>query len=246
MVGERVTYGRYVALGDSTTEGLDDPYPGGGYRGWADRLAERLAAVNPELRYANLAIRGRKLPRIRAEQLEPAVALEPDLTSVLGGVNDILRRRVDLDRIAADLESMVATLRAAGATVLVVTYPDLTQTISLAAGRVRTRVAGFNGRVRAIGVRQGAVVVDLERDDIRHPSLWSTDRLHASSLGHERIAAVAAAAGRLLGRRPRRQATRAQPVRGRDPLGGCRARGGGGVESPSVARRVLTTSPPPS
>jgi len=36
---------RYVALGDSTTEGLEDPDGRGGYRGWADRLAERVASV---------------------------------------------------------------------------------------------------------------------------------------------------------------------------------------------------------
>lgn len=183
-----------MALGDSTTEGLDDPYPdGSGYRGWADRLAEQLTALNPGLHYANLAIRGRKLPQIRAEQLEPALALEPDLASVLGGVNDILRRQVDLAAIADDVEAVVAALRGQGATVLMVTYPDLTQTISLAASRVRARVGDFNGRVRAIAERQGALLVDLERDDIRHPTLWSTDRLHASALGHERIAAVAAA-----------------------------------------------------
>jgi lysophospholipase L1-like esterase len=191
--GEAVFH-RYVALGDSTTEGLDDPAPDGGYRGWADRLAERLATANPELQYANLAIRGRKLGQIRAEQLEPALALEPDLASVLGGVNDVLRRHVDLAAIAADLDDMVSALRARGATVLMVSYPDLTQTISLAAGRVRTRVGELNGRIRSIAARRGAVLVDLERDDIRHPHMWSTDRLHASPLGHERIAAVAAAA----------------------------------------------------
>ena len=47
---------RYVAIGDSTTEGLEDPYPdGSGYRGWADRLAERMAQASPGLLYANLA-----------------------------------------------------------------------------------------------------------------------------------------------------------------------------------------------
>ena len=85
-----------------------DVHPNGaGFRGWADRLAEQLAAVNPDLLYANLAIRGRKLPQIRAEQLEPALKLEPDLASVLGGVNDILRREVDLESRADDLETIV-------------------------------------------------------------------------------------------------------------------------------------------
>ena len=104
-------FSRYVALGDSTTEGLDDPYPDGTYRGWADRLAERLAVDNPDFGYANLAIRGRKVPQIRAEQLEPALALKPDLASVIGGLNDILRRNVDLDLVCGDLEAMIEALR---------------------------------------------------------------------------------------------------------------------------------------
>ena len=186
---------RYVALGDSTTEGLDDPYPdGSGFRGWADRLAERLSESSPRLGYANLAIRGRKLVQIRAEQLDPALALGPDLASVLGGVNDILRRGVDIDARAADLEAIVAALRERSAVVIVFTYPDLSQTISLAGGRIGVRIRALNRRVREIAERHGAVLADLERDGIRHPTLWAPDRLHASSLGHERIAAVAAAA----------------------------------------------------
>jgi lysophospholipase L1-like esterase len=48
----------FVALGDSFTEGVGDPYPDGTFRGWADRFAAQLAAASPGLRYANLAIRG--------------------------------------------------------------------------------------------------------------------------------------------------------------------------------------------
>ena len=70
-------YTCYIALGDSTTEGIGDlPMIGSRHRGWADRLAERLARNNPELRYGNLAIRGRRLAQIRAEQFEPALAAE--------------------------------------------------------------------------------------------------------------------------------------------------------------------------
>lgn len=189
------SFERYVAIGDSTTEGLEDPAPNGaGYRGWADRLAEALALSNPDLAYANLAIRGRKLPQIRAQQLEPALALEPDLASVVGGLNDILRRHVDLDAVVADLETMVAAFREGGAEVIVMTYPDPTAVISVAAGRIRARVDAFNERVRAVAERNGAVLVDLDRDLAPHPSLWCADRLHANSAGHERLAASAGTA----------------------------------------------------
>jgi lysophospholipase L1-like esterase len=187
-----VSFQRYVALGDSTTEGLEDLNPDGTYRGWADRLAELIAAGSPGLRYANLAIRGRKLPQIRAEQLEPALAMEPDLASVLGGLNDILRREVDLTARAADLEAMASALRGSGATVLVMTFPDPTAVITVAAGRIRARVGAFNAAIREIAERQGAVLVDMERKSDPHPSFWCADRLHANSRGHEWIAAMAA------------------------------------------------------
>ena len=187
-----MSFERYVALGDSTTEGLEDRYPDGAYRGWADRFAQLVAAESPGLRYANLAIRGRKLPQIRAEQLEPALAMKPDLASVLGGLNDILRRDVDLDARAGDLDAIVAALREAGATVLVMTFPDPTIVITVAAARIRARVAAFNEMIRAVAARRGAVLVDMERKSEPHPSFWCADRLHANERGHEWIAAMAA------------------------------------------------------
>jgi lysophospholipase L1-like esterase len=190
------SFHRYVAIGDSTTEGLMDPDPRGGsrHRGWADRLAEKLARHNPDLLYANLAIRGRKLPEIRAEQLEPAIAMEPDLASVLAGVNDILRPSVDLEARAKDLEAIVAGLRETGATVLVVNYPDISGSISFATSRFAPRLESFNRTIAEIVERHGALLVDLESDEVNHPAMWARDRLHASPHGHERMADLAAAA----------------------------------------------------
>ena len=90
---------RYVAIGDSTVEGLDDPDGRGGYRGWADRLAQRLAAAQGSVLYANLAIRGRTTRQIRREQLDAAVAMQPDLVAVVSGTNDLLRPRFDPDAL---------------------------------------------------------------------------------------------------------------------------------------------------
>jgi lysophospholipase L1-like esterase len=185
-------FDRYVALGDSTTEGLDDPRPDGGFRGWADRLAEQIAAVNPELRYANLAVRGRRISHVHAEQLGPALALEPDLATVVAGLNDLLRRNYDPVATAGHLEAMLGELRAAGATVVTFTLPDLSSVVPLAR-LVRARLTAYNDAIRAAGASSGAIVVDIGAEPVAtDPRLWSPDRLHASTLGHERIAAALA------------------------------------------------------
>ena len=95
-------YARFVAIGDSFTEGVGDDEPSlpNGVRGWADRVAEELARTRPDIGYANLAIRGRRLPQIVEEQVEPALALEPDLVAISAGGNDLLRPSGDPDALA--------------------------------------------------------------------------------------------------------------------------------------------------
>jgi lysophospholipase L1-like esterase len=181
---------RYVALGDSTTEGLDDPTADGGFRGWADRLAEQIARENPDLLYANLAIRGRRSPQVREEQLPAALALRPDLATVVAGLNDLLRRQCDPDTTANHLEAMVKELRRSGATVATFTLPDLSCVVPIAR-IVRARLTAYNDAIREIGARTGTVVVDMAAEPVSlDPRMWSLDRLHAGPLGHERIAAA--------------------------------------------------------
>lgn len=185
-----VPYLRYVALGDSQTEGLGDGDDTVGLRGWADRLAERLAEQNPGVRYANLAVRGRLAGQVRAEQLEPALALRPDLATVVAGVNDLLRPAFDADEVAGHLEAMFAALTGAGARVATLTFPDLAAVIPLARP-VRWRVLALNDGIREAARRHGVVVAETYGHPVvTDPRLWSADRLHAAPLGHERIAAA--------------------------------------------------------
>ena len=179
---------RYVALGDSTSEGMDDPDGQGGYRGWANRLAERIAREQGSLLYANLAVRGRTTREIRDEQLAPALALRPDLATVVGGTNDLLRRRFDAADVARDLEHMQKALVDQGATVLTFTLPDLSQVMPLGS-LFAPRVAELNERITAACARSGALLFPLAAYPVScDPRLWSDDRLHANSEGHARIA----------------------------------------------------------
>jgi lysophospholipase L1-like esterase len=187
-------YLRYVAVGDSQTEGLNDGDESTGYRGWADRLAELLAAREPRFRYANLAVRGRRAAQIRAEQTNAALALEPDLVTVMAGMNDLVRPGFDATAVAADVEAMLAAFAASGARVVTFTYPDIGQIAPLVR-RLRPRVLDFNERIRAAALRHGALLVDTFPYQVTtDPRLWSTDRMHAAPLGHTRIAAAVAEA----------------------------------------------------
>jgi lysophospholipase L1-like esterase len=179
---------RYVALGDSQTEGLNDGDETRGYRGWADRLAERLAELNPELRYANLAVRGRLTAQVREQQLAPALAMKPDLATLVVGMNDLMRPRFDARSVAADVEAMFAALVAGGACVATATFPDIAK-ISPAARRLAPRVIELNARVEAAAVSQGVVLFKTFAFPVTtDPRLWSADRIHASPEGHARIA----------------------------------------------------------
>jgi lysophospholipase L1-like esterase len=181
----------FVALGDSFTEGLDDRYPDGGYRGWADRLAQLMAEDGMETRYANLAVRGRVLSEVMRDQLPAAIAMRPDLVSIAAGGNDLLWPGGDPDTLAEQFDLAVVRLREAGCRVLIFTGfdPLVFPVIRL----VRGKAAAYNMHLRGIADQRGCDLVDMwSMRVLRHPAAWSVDRLHLSARGHERVALRAA------------------------------------------------------
>jgi lysophospholipase L1-like esterase len=184
---------RFVAIGDSSTEGLVDPDGNGGYRGWADRLAQHIADVQEEpLEYANLAIRGFRMKEIRTSQLDDALAMRPDLLSVFGGMNDVIVPRCDFDSIRADYVIIFGLARSEGAMVLSFTVPDLAA-INPLAMTLRERVTKLNDIIRTEAERRGVVLMDFEQYPVaQDPRLWFADRLHGNELGHQKVAAALA------------------------------------------------------
>ena len=178
-----------MAIGDSFTEGIGDPEPlsPGGHRGWADRVAEVLSDQTDDFAYANLAVRGRLLGQILAEQIEPALELEPDLVTISAGGNDILRPGTDPDDVAARFETGLVRLTGAGSTVLMFNGPDVAGTPVL--GRLRGKVAIYNENLRALAQKHGAVMADMwALRELADPRMWAPDRLHLSPIGHNTVA----------------------------------------------------------
>ncbi|MFD1824272.1 SGNH/GDSL hydrolase family protein [Mumia zhuanghuii] len=192
-----VTYQRFVALGDSTTEGIGDtPYADGSPQGWADRFATLLAQAVPGASYANLAVRGKVTHEVHAEQLAPALALDPDLVSLVVAMNDLIRPRFSADAIIGHIEAMVGALRRQGADVLLMTFPDLAA-VSPVGRLVRGRITDLNRGFRTVAARHGAHVLDIATvPSAGDPRVWADDRLHLNPHGHALLArAMAATAG---------------------------------------------------
>jgi lysophospholipase L1-like esterase len=202
LEGSQTVVRRFVAIGDSLTEGVGDPR-GPGLGGWADRLAERLEREAPGLEYANLAVRGWRVRHVRRHQLAPALDLRPDLVSVMAGANDAFGPGLDLARVEEDFDAVVGALTASGARVLTGTIPDLTASWpipGLVTAPVRARFAAVNEVVRAVAARHGALLIDFWHDPrTRGPGTWSIDGIHPSAHGH---AAIADAAAEVLGLPP--------------------------------------------
>lgn len=183
-------WSRYVALGDSMTEGLGDVGPDGALVGWADRLAALLSAHSPEFSYANLAVRGRLLKDIAGGQVEAGLALEPDLVSIIGGGNDILRPGADPDALAAELEDAVARIRATGADVLMATPADPSGAPIVE--RTRGKAAIYLAHLLTIAERQGAYLLNQwSLTFLGDWRMWESDRIHMSTEGHRRVALAA-------------------------------------------------------
>jgi len=184
-------WSRYVALGDSFTEGIGDPEPAspGGNRGWADRVAEVLSAGTDDFAYANLAVRGKLIRQISHEQIEPALALRPDLITISAGGNDVLRPGTDPDEIAARCEETVGRLSRDGATIVLFTGADVG--FSPVFRSIRGKVAIYNENLRSVAAKYDCIVADMwSLTQIQDPRFWAPDRLHLNALGHHTVACL--------------------------------------------------------
>jgi lysophospholipase L1-like esterase len=187
---------RMVCLGDSFTEGMcDELRPDGHHVGWSDRVALGLVRADlPDLpapiEYANLAVRGKLLDQVIAEQLPRALAMRPELVTFHAGPNDVLRPGTDQAALMARYEAAVIRLVDAGARVVLFTSLTRAGGSGRVADRLEARFHRFNRTVRVVAARHGCVLVDDDAVSVlADRRFWAVDRLHLNALGHARVAA---------------------------------------------------------
>ncbi|GGW11603.1 lipase [Streptomyces capoamus] len=179
-------YTSLVAVGDSFTEGMSDLLPDGSYRGWADVLAARMAARTPGFRYANLAVRGKLIQQIVDEQVEVAAAMNADVVTLVGGLNDTLRPSCDMGRVRGLLTEAVERLAPSCKQLVLMRSPGRQGPVL---ERFRPRMEELFACVDELAARHGALVVDLYgAPALADPRLWDVDRLHLTAEGHRRVA----------------------------------------------------------
>jgi len=188
---------KYVAIGDSLSEGLGD----WGFEhsregcGWTDRLAgllgQQAAIYGQDFEYANLAIRGSKMLEILTAQLEDAIALEPDLVTIMAGSNDLMKPSSQHPALQALLRGAIERLLASGCQVVVA------NTINPLHLRVFRRLArraeGMTRLIEETAAEYGVPVLDVFRiEKFNDLCFWAEDMVHFSGYGHTRIANKAA------------------------------------------------------
>ncbi|MCX4999486.1 SGNH/GDSL hydrolase family protein [Streptomyces longwoodensis] len=183
---------RFVALGDSLTEGVGD-LTGDGWRGWAALLADGLGAgPTTPVRFTNLAVSGAQTRDVLERQLPAALGLRPEVAAVVVGVNDTLRRTFDIHAVAARLDRVYGALAGQGAVLLTACLPDPGGVLGLPGALARPlarRQQAVNTVVHALSERYGAVHLHAaEGAWVTDRALWSADRLHPGERGHRHLA----------------------------------------------------------
>ncbi|MGP4044279.1 SGNH/GDSL hydrolase family protein [Streptomyces sp. 2A115] len=183
---------RFVALGDSLTEGVGDPV-GDGWRGWAALLADGIAPADAPVEFVNFAVSGSQTRDVLERQTPAALAVRPDVASVVIGVNDTLRCTFDIHAVAERLDKVYAAFTGQGAMLLTACLPDPGAMLGLPGALARPlarRQRAVNAVVHALSERYGAVHLHAaEGAWVTDRAMWSADRLHPGERGHRQFAA---------------------------------------------------------
>jgi lysophospholipase L1-like esterase len=183
---------RVVCLGDSVT-GIY--YHTGSRRAYGDILgiALRRIAAGPEVTVINAGLSGDTTDGGLARLDRDVLIHEPDLVTVMFGLNDMTR--IPLEEYRRNLREIVARCRARGSEVVLATPNNVTDTEQ----RPSATLVDYCDVVRAVGREENLPVCDVYREfeAVRagDPLAWRllfSDEIHPNMDGHKRVSAALA------------------------------------------------------
>ncbi|NDH12873.1 MAG: SGNH/GDSL hydrolase family protein, partial [Actinobacteria bacterium] len=180
-----MNYQRFIALGDSMTEGMTDEVINGKFRGWADRVADVLAKDNPDFSYVNLAVRGKLIGQVAREQVPAALNLiegKSTLVSFHAGANDVIRPNYDPEKVIAEYTATAKRIATGGGTLMLFCVLENTGEATRSAKIWQKRFEIFNANTRKVATELGAILLDPNQDEFwRDRRFISDDRLHMNA-----------------------------------------------------------------
>ncbi|MGE7888484.1 SGNH/GDSL hydrolase family protein [Bacillus cereus] len=180
---------RFVAIGDSFTEGIGDEVEGIALKSWVDHFVQ---LCENDIEYANFAKRGLVTKEIRSQQLEKALTFKPDLVSLIAGANDVLKGRWNHNVYKNDMEFMIDSLSKAGSDIIIANLPDFTVRLPFAAEKkqvIKEQLLEANDVILSLSREYKLHHVDFWNHQlVNDNTLWSTDLIHPNSKGYVKVA----------------------------------------------------------
>lgn len=178
----------YVALGDSTVEGIGASHPSKSY---ASLVYSDLSRHYAPVDYHNFGKGGARVSDVATNQLSKAIEAQPRLITLSIGANDIIKR-TSLRLFRTDLQRLLQTLRERTSALIVMTnIPDFSFHNRIPASVkpvVRLRIRQYNNAIRLAAKANGVVLVDTFKESavtaLRFPEAVSGDNFHPSDLGY--------------------------------------------------------------
>ncbi|MFB5249265.1 SGNH/GDSL hydrolase family protein [Bacillus mycoides] len=180
---------RFVAIGDSFTEGIGDEVEGIALKSWVDHFVQLCV---DDLKYANFAKRGLVTKEIRSQQLEKALTFNPDLVSLIAGANDVLKGRWNHHTYKNDMEFMIDTLSKTDADIIIANLPDFTVRLPFSSEKkqvLKEQLLEANEVILSLSREYELHHVDFWNHHlVNDNTLWSTDLIHPNSKGYVKVA----------------------------------------------------------
>lgn len=191
---------RIVTLGDSITKGVR---PGvKPEETFAARLETALRAEAVDASVVNVGIGGERTDQALQRLAKAVLAQKPAVVTIMYGTNDSYvdqdksASRITLDEYRANLLKLVAELRAAGITPVLMTEPRWGRTAKLngLGEHPNVRLESYVAACRAVAMEQGVPLVDhyqhwadaeKQGTDI---GAWTVDQCHPNPEGHRILA----------------------------------------------------------